>query len=955
MNLEELIVLLPCYSLEDLSLDRDAREADELLSAWSALFHPSLVQAAGAIPKWVRADDPPGQLDGKLVVVPSCSEALLPEDWPDSADTPQALVLRRLRHRDQILSAALKTLGDGRSPLEPELCGDFLSLGFCHFQVELLTRQLRYMSNLDEVGFERAVLSASEAAVGADSEAAREHLRSAFDLLTEAREYFYPVETYLLDLTLLAPTVLGPSLCRELAEGSSLNLLVSGQVLEEMGTKEPDTLAALRDAVEAERATIIGGDFDEKELPLLPPEAILASLQRGLAACDQHLGRRPSIFGRRRYGLTPLLPQILKKLGFAGALHFTLDAGRFPTGNQSKVRWEGIDSTTVEALGRIPLDASKADSFLNLPEKLGDTMDLDHAATAIFAHWPARASPWYEDLRRMAAYSPVLGRFVTMDAYFRDTEYVGQNSKYSADQYRSPYLRQAVASGEQDPLTRWVRYYGRFAAAHSLDGLRFLGELAGGELLSKATKVSQNAALDARFGDAVAGVDRDRPYGSELEQPARDFALSLTEVPGTGPKGCLLINPWLFPRQTLADVSMLDDLPAVGGSVRCAAECGGRKRVVVDVPAMGFAWVGPAASDTPPSEPKRAKKRGRKKKEELGLADQYVLRNEYYEATVNPITGAIQAIHDYATRGSRLTQQIAFRFPVESRPKQEVFGGGDEEKHYSVMAADEVVVTVSDRLCGEILAKGRLLDRNGRSVASFSQTARVVRGSRVLELDIELDAQGQPGPDPWTSYYAVRLAWGDATADLYRGVNQLGVFTDTPQIESPYYVDIRGEKTRTTILAGGLPYHRRIGLRKLDTLLIVRGETGRSFRLGIGIDLDHPMAAAMDFLAPQSALVESPAPVSAHSGWLFHLAARAVIATHWQPIREGRRLIGFRVRLLETEGRRVRTHLRACRAVRRARKVDFTDQELAALNAEEDRIDLEFGPYEWVQVEADFV
>jgi alpha-mannosidase len=224
-----------------------------------------------------------------------------------------------------------------------------------------------------------------------------------------------------------------------------------------------------------------------------------------------------------------------------------------------------------------------------------------------------------------------------------------------------------------------------------------------------------------------------------------------------------------------------------------------------------------------------------------------------------------------------------------------------------------------------------------------------------LELEIELDAPSQPGPDPWNSYYAVRLAWGDATADLYRSVNQLSVSTDSAQIEAPYCVDIRGEKTRTTILAGGLPYHRRIGLRKLDTLLLVRGETARSFRLGIGIDLEHPMAAALDFLAPQTAVIQSPAPGCSHSGWLFHLAARTVIATHWQPKHQGGQLAGFSVRLLETEGRRVRTHLRACRGVRGARKVDFAGQELGALRVDGDRIDLEFGPYEWAQVEADFV
>jgi hypothetical protein len=68
-----------------------------------------------------------------------------------------------------------------------------------------------------------------------------------------------------------------------------------------------------------------------------------------------------------------------------------------------------------------PLDAGKAETFLNLPEKLGESMDLDHVATVSFAHWPGQASEWYEDLRRMANYAPVLGKFVTIGEFFAKT------------------------------------------------------------------------------------------------------------------------------------------------------------------------------------------------------------------------------------------------------------------------------------------------------------------------------------------------------------------------------------------------------------------------------------------------------------------------------------------------------------------------------------------------------
>ena len=206
----------------------------------------------------------------------------------------------------------------------------------------------------------------------------------------------------------------------------------------------------------------------------MPPEAIRARLERGLAVYQQHLGVRPVVFGRRRYGLTPILPQILTALGFTGAIHCTLDDGRFPTGNQSRLQWEGLDGTTIETLARVPIDIARADAFLRLPEKLGSTMDLDQVATAVLAHWPGQMSPWLDDLRRITSYTSAVGAFETLADYFSRTAYSGQRAHYSPDQYHSPYLQQAVAAGQGDPISRWVRYYSRRAAVEAAQSLDLL-------------------------------------------------------------------------------------------------------------------------------------------------------------------------------------------------------------------------------------------------------------------------------------------------------------------------------------------------------------------------------------------------------------------------------------------------------------------------------------------------
>ena len=58
-------------------------------------------------------------------------------------------------------------------------------------------------------------------------------------------------------------------------------------------------------------------------------------------------------------------------------------------------------------------------------------MSLDRTATVVFAHWPGRSCCWYDDLRRIAAYGSVLGKFSTMTGYFDETVAAGERSTTS--------------------------------------------------------------------------------------------------------------------------------------------------------------------------------------------------------------------------------------------------------------------------------------------------------------------------------------------------------------------------------------------------------------------------------------------------------------------------------------------------------------------------------------------
>jgi hypothetical protein len=173
-------------------------------------------------------------------------------------------------------------------------------------------------------------------------------------------------------------------------------------------------------------------------------------------------------------------------------------------------------------------------------------------------------------------------------------------------------------------------------------------------------------------------------------------------------------------------------------------------------------------------------------------------------------------------------------------------------------------------------------------------------------------------------------------------------------LESPHFIDIHSPRTRFTVLPAGLPYHRRFGLRKLDTLLVVHGETARKFRLAVGVDVRYPAHAALETIAPTSDLNRrSPAP-AVPWGWLFHLDARNVMATDWEPVCSEDRPTGFRVRLLETEGRHSQFVLRSFRPVASAQRVDFLSGLQSELPVDGDQIELELQPRQWIQVEATF-
>lgn len=921
MELVEVQFLVPCYELEEITLHRDWREAHELLLGWTALYHPALVAATGKLPRWSRADSPPGELTGRLFVVPGASHSRLPEGWLQLARSQAAAVVDCYQGREDLIERIAQA-GFPFPPLPEENVLDFFALGYCHYQVELLTRQLRYMSHLDSTGLEYRAVEAAKALAEGDLSKARERLQRAFDILVEGREYFYPTEATLIDLVLLAPTTLGAELEKTLAQDHPLNILADGRTLEELATRNPQAFQLLRERLEAGTACLVGGEDTWEELPLLPPEEILGAFGRGMTVAERLLGKRPSIFGRRRYGLFPFLPQVLHSLGFRAALHFTLDDGTFPSGAQSRIRWEGIGPGVMEAIGRVPFDASADETFLRFGAKAGEAMDLDQSAGLILAHWPGKVSPWFDDLKRVTKFSHVLGQFATIPDFLNKTYYAGQNRKYRPHEYRSPYLRQEVSRKATDPISRWVRRHRQHLqeVAWQTDEtlLRLLG----------------------------SGVNAEKDHRSPAEALALLIARSGTEVA----RGAVAINPWSFSRLCPVPWPEGVPLPKVEGPIRSAGKAGDKNVVVVQVPAMGFAWIDYAQEGATAEEarPRGWFGLGRKRKQsEPPIVEGDTLRNEFLEVRINRTTGGIRTVRSLLSGANALGEEVALRLPTPEGPGT----GEDVERFYTLMACDAFEVLSPGPVVGEVVTRGRLVTRSGRLVARYQQKFSLWRGRPWLEVEIQLEPTELPQGDPWRHYYCVRFAWADASCSLHAGVANTYQKWELDRIESPFYVDIRGQQSSFTILCGGLPYHRAVDVRKMDTLLIVPGENERLFRIGIAADVPHPAEAATDFLAPPPTVVPCAGPPRSPLGWFFHISARNVLATHWdiRGAEEGHQAVS--VRLLETEGREGTLRLRCLKNPAAARKVNFAGETLAELPVEGDAVLVEIAPFEWCQVE----
>ena len=916
-----VIVLYPCSQFDYLTSGRTETEAQELFEAWTAAHHPALFERDAAMPRWETASYPPFNLQQDIVIVPPCCESYWNESW--EKETADCTLVRNTSRRDDIVQQILTVRNSSQNDSEdnPEhvfnddFIADCYALATARLLIALFNRNRYYLQLPDENRLKSLMTDAIQAVRLNEPGALQQAQQSLFDEIATAKDSHHPTQNYFIELVLAAKTTVGEPLRQRLHESAQINLFMPNSVLETLPETHPDTFAQLKSATEQKKICLIADDTEPLSQVLLPILDVADHVLAGISVYRELLNVSPKIYGRLSTGLTPVLPQLLKLTDMTGAVHFAPLAGwQVKEQEQSKIVWQAPDNTSVDALVRYPIDASTYLGFFEFADQFSSQMGQDNIPTSVFALFPGQKSGWLDILRRINRFTSGLGKFVSIEEYFNNTAYSGSLQRYGYEKYPVNALMEA----KKNPISQWNELYQKNTERLVQSSL---------ETLLALLKPSQTQPQPSDCGS-------DLPDGG-FNLP-RDFVEAISgggsESAGSG---VIAVNPLSFARKMFVNDSAID-VPPMGYALVESREretAGSRRQTAAKT--SGRSGVLRSRLTTLFSKNKPAPILARKATDDIGRGEKRavsILENQYFTAKFDERTGMLRSIFTNRSRYNQLSRQIAFR----------------NDQTYSIQAADEIVITKATAAAGKIKITGRLVNPDGETAASFTETVTIRSQSRLLEFVLTLDPVMEMDDDRWNSYIAVRYAWNDDTLEMRGCLNDgMHVLPERKKFHSPRLIDLRHETGSLTFLSEGLPFHRRNGDRQLDTLLIVKGESQRQFRLGLAVNAKNPAFLSYDFSLGQEEFI---VPVSCRpknpSAWLFQIESNHVAALYWEPVWESDKFIGYRVYLQETEGRRAHFALRSFVPPKHASAMNFQGKELKTFKVDTDAVLIDMHMYE---------
>jgi hypothetical protein len=945
MSEHELVLLSPYRYPAQYAMTMSDEDMASWLNGFTALWHPGVLWQSKGLPRCEATYDHEQPKAGFIYALPETPDAYLPENWQDLVRQNGAVVFKATPDRAATLANLQEALAAEGAPAlgwrqgldQPvESIGPFLGLSWGHLLLGALCEAMEHENPLDGALFQQDVQQAIATLggfPGAMEGDWREPLRTAAARLLSAREVLYPVTIHLLDAGFLDDAALGRAWPESVELGIATNFIAATAALEKLAQSNADKFAVLKNAVQNDLAEVCGGNYLEREDPLLPIDSQLWNLREGLDRARELLGTDIKVFARQRFGYHPQLPLLLSTNGLAKALFLTFDeTTALPNYTNAVVSWPSPDGKQIDAFVRPPKYADSVETFFNLGHAWFKTTREDHAATLFLLHRDKPAAVWYRDLMELARLAPVLGRWTTFSRYFAEVMPSEFPATLTADDFHFDFLTERLAAKSDEPVSgfaRQVRTRRRIDACWTYAALHR-------SLSGSAEALNVEQVLSTVENQAESTLAEPAELADLEQRIAAALAERLQSRAAENQPGVMILNPCGFARRAALELDAGARPLPIGGIVKACQLDADKLRAVIEIPALGFAWLpreGPAG--TPPMTAK------------LRVADaaSRSIRNEHFEAEIDPATGGLKAIRDHKTHMNRLGQML-------------VFNPG------SRMVAREIKVTSAGPALGEIVSEGVLVGEQDQVLAGYRQRFRAWMGRPLLEMRIELTPQQPPAGYGWHAYFGARFAWRDDRAALVRGFNGMGYVTSHPRPQTPDYLDIRSHAFNTTILTGGLPFHQRQGSRMVDIILVPEGEKTTVFEVGIALDREIPLQTALGYVSPLAIVPTSKGPPHiGASGWLFHIDASNLLLTRMIPGLLERRdgsdsspalADAVTARLLECANYSGQCEFRCVRDPRRASIFDARGHFLLEANHTGDVVHLEVTPNDLVHLQVEW-
>ncbi|TWU01111.1 hypothetical protein [Stieleria varia] len=911
--IDECCVLIPSATLEDFPTDGTDEEARGLLAAWTVLWHPELLARTRQTPTWYRADAPPEPDGARVIAVPSASLDQIPKNyrrkceanprcrWLDGADRSEMLGQLDLQSSTE-LQFEHRTIS----------IADFFAIGYSLLQVQVMTRRLRYTSNLDELYLQTRVIDAAEAFLAGDAAKTAEALHDAYDALAEERDHYFSSDPHLIDLQLLTPDILRRALDDDWLKTLSpqtptdgddhgvlprpSNVLIDAPVADEIAQATDGRYDPLKQMLADSLVGWAGGAPDAQVcFDALSFDDAEKALNEGLENATASIGTRPSVFARFTGALPSDMTATLVALGYVGMIpiDFAMGTG---FGEESKVIQQG-GGAEIESLTAKPIDAASDSAFLNLGARLGESIDGGEIATALLAHWPGKACDSFLDLRRAASWSVALGKFWTLDDYFRVGEKpyhhaTHQSDHGHSDEFLGTLLRSKAPNGTIESFAKTFR---ESVIQESRERTVALASLVSGK---SATEVSPRSASDDDV-ESASGILATALGAQVVSADSLCSAMMLINPHGVG---CRV-------QSTIAGGA-----PAKSKHVYAATRHDSKSTdVTVDVTACGFSTV--KAGERPASQPGLARRLfgGGEK----NIADQHVMTNEFMVLSIDPKSGGVASVYSGGERGNRFSMRLVHASQISGN------------KSESEMVCDRFEVVTNSPVSASLRCTGKLIGKDKSVLGEYTIQYQLQRGSRLLHVTGNVTPKSTQPTDPWKNYIASRVAVVNDSAIVRTLVRDKIHRSSRRRMISPLGVLIDEAERQTLVASFGNAFHRRVGDRFLDTLITTGPDKdNHSFQFAIGFDTTDPLSTAKSLIAPPSLVPIDRVCKVPEQGWLAHVSPADCNLTRLHVAKRDDGKLAALVRIVNGRPSSARMAIRFCRSVEAAAQVrSGTDHE----------------------------